>query len=476
MTLSQFFVILRARWRLGLGIWLLTVGLVVGISLLMTAQYTATSAVVVDTKSGDALAGITLSNGGSIPGYMATQVDVALSERVFLRAFRAMKLGESAPLRERWQAETEGRGSFESWAAETMGRRYEVKPTRDSNALTLSFTAPDAGFAAAMANALMQAYIDTTLELRVEPAKQYNTFFDDRSKQLRDALEQAQAKLSDYQRKNGLLATDERLDIENARLAELSSQVVVLQGMAAETGGRQSQASADADRMQEVLSNPVVSQLSTDLSRQQARLEELNSRLGDQHPQVQEVKSSIAELRLRLEAATRRASGSVAVSNTVTQGRLTQATEALAEQRARVLRLKAQRDESSVLQRDAENAQRAYDAALARLTQTDMESQNRQTNVSILKHASQPPFPSSPKIVLNTAVALVLGALLAVGGALLREMTDRRLRTEEDVAFGLNQHLLAVIPHAALSSRRDSSRLRQIKTRVLSGLPGPLAR
>lgn len=476
MTLSQFFVILRARWMLGLCIWLLTVGVVVGASFLMRAKYTATAAVVVDTKSSDPLAGITLGNGINIPSYMATQVDVAQSERVFLRAFRALKLGESAQLREQWMASTEGRGNFESWAAETLGRSFEVRPTRDSNALALSFTAPDPGFAALMANALMQAYIDTTLELRVEPAREYSTFFDERSKQLRDALEQAQTKLSDYQRKNGLLATDERLDIENARLAELSSQVVLLQGMAAETGGRQSQAASDADRMQEVLGNPVVAQLTTDLSRQQIRLEELNSRLGEQHPQVVELKASIAELRDRLSAATRRASGSVVVSNTVTQGRLTQAAEALAEQRAKVLRLKAQRDESSVIQRDVENAQRAYDAALARLTQTEMESQNRQTNVSVLKRASEPPFPSSPKIVLNTAVAVVLGFLLAIGGALLREMIDRRMRTEDDVALGLNQHLLAIIPHAVLSSRKDSSRLRHIKTRVLSGLPGPAAR
>ena len=83
--------------------------------------------------------------------------------------------------------------------------------------------------AAKMANAFVQAYLDVSLGLKVDPAKQYSTFFDNRSKELRANLERAQAKLSAYQREKGIIANDERFDIENARLGELSTQVVGLQ-------------------------------------------------------------------------------------------------------------------------------------------------------------------------------------------------------------------------------------------------------
>ena len=57
---------------------------------------------------------------------------------------------------------------------------------------------------------------------------------------------------------------------------------------------------------------------------------------------------------------------------------------ALEAQRAKVLRMKAVRDEGLVLVRDVENAQRAYDAVLARFTQTSLESQTTQSNVNVL--------------------------------------------------------------------------------------------
>ncbi|NMV20996.1 chain length determinant protein EpsF, partial [Vibrio parahaemolyticus] len=89
-----------------------------------------------------------------------------------------------------------------------------------------------------MANAFVQAYIETHLDLRADPAKRFSTFFDQRAKQLREQLEAAQNRLSEYQKQHGLIATDERLDIENARLNELSSQLVAIQALATESSSR----------------------------------------------------------------------------------------------------------------------------------------------------------------------------------------------------------------------------------------------
>ena len=48
-------------------------------------------------------------------------------------------------------------------------------------------------------------------------------------KALREKLEVAQSALSDYQQKARIVATDERLDHENAKLNELSSQLTLVQ-------------------------------------------------------------------------------------------------------------------------------------------------------------------------------------------------------------------------------------------------------
>ena len=81
--------------------------------------------------------------------------------------------------------------------------------------------------------------------------------------------------------------TDERMDVETQRLNDLSSQLVAIQAAAADASSRQAQASAgSADKLQEISNHPVVAGLRGDLSRMEAKLQELSSRLGDGHPQV----------------------------------------------------------------------------------------------------------------------------------------------------------------------------------------------
>ena len=447
MTLSQILLILRARWRSAALVFVLIIGLAVAFTLSLPKMYAATAAVVLDVKSPDPIAGVVLP-GMTVSGYMATQVDVLQSERVVLRAIHAMRIDQDPELRAAWQEQTEGRGDFEAWLAGAVMKRLDAKPGKDSNVILVSYTARDAQVAAATANAVVKAYVETTLELRTEPAKQFNSFFEDSTKTRREGLEVAQAKLSAFQQAKGIVATDERLDIENARLSELSSQLVVLQAAANESGGRQSEANLKGDQMQEVLTNPTVSALSADLARQEARLNELGERYGSQHPQVVELRANIDELRAKLNLEKGRVKGSLTVNNSVNQSRLESTRKALAEQRSKVLQLKSLRDEAAVLQRDVENAQRVYDAGFAKLNQSTMESQATQTNVSVLKRATAPAFPSSPRLSLNVAVAILMGLALALATAVVREHRDWRLRTDADVTDVLQLPLLGVLPGA----------------------------
>lgn len=476
MTLHQFLLILRARWVSALLVLLVTVGAALGVSLVLPKQFTATSAVMVDMRSPDPIAGFVM--GGAMgPAYMATQVDLINSERVARRAIKAVGLAQSPVMRDQWLQETGGKGDFEAWIAAALLKQLDVRPSRESSVITINYTAPDGRFAAAMANAFMQAYIEVTLELRVDPARQYNSFFDERAKHLRDEYEAAQNALSAYEKKHGLIATDERFDIENARLSELSSQLVMLQALAAESSGKQAQVNVRPEQVGEVLNNSVVAALNADLAREEIRMRELNSRLGENHPQVKEQRARLDELKSRIAAATARASGSVAVAANVSQARVAQVRAALEAQRTKVLQLKTIRDEAAVLQRDVESAQRAYAGMQQRVSQASVESQNTMTNVSVIQNASEPSRPSSPRVLLNLAAALLIGAVLAIVTALLRELFDRRLRDVEDVTTQLHQPLLVMLPvsnhRKKLGKLADGSRARLVKARVLTGLPRP---
>ena len=444
MSFGQFLAILKARWRGALLVFALTVVASVTVSLLLPKQYTATASVVVDFKPDPVTAMI--YGGVPPPGLMGTQVEVLQSERVARRVLRNLKLADSPQVREQWLASTAGVGSIETWLLDSFQKRLEVKPSREAGVISVAYRAPDPNFAAGVANAYIQAYLETSLALRVDPAKQYSTFFDSRAKEARDTLEKAQTKLSAFQKAKGIVATDERLDVETARLNELSSQAVMLQALTSEAGSRQAQArGGSADKMQEVLNNPLIGTLKADMSRAEARLQELNARLGSDHPQVLESKANIASLRSRVEAETQRVTGGVGVSDSIARQRGADVRAALESQRAQVLRMKAVRDEGSVLVRDVESAQRAFDTVVARFNQSTLESQTTQSNVSLLTAAEPPLEPSSPKIFLNTAAAILLGGLLAVGGVLSLELMNRRVRSAEDVSATLALPMLGLL-------------------------------
>ena len=471
MSFSHFLTILRARWISGLVIFLIVVTTTVVVSLLLPKSYTATASVLVDVRSPDPVAGV-VTAPIMVPSYMATQADLIQSERVARKAIAALGLLQNTELRQEWMEATKGVGDYGAWLATALAKKLDIRPSRDSNVLSISYTSADPNFSAAITNAYVRGYVETTLELRTEPARQFNTFFDERAKKFREDLEAAQNRLSAYQREKGITNSDERLDVENMRLAELSSQVVAMEAAAMDAASRQGQAGATPERMQEVLNNPVVSTLQSDLARQEARLSELTTRLGEANPQVIEARQSVNDLRNKLQAAVQRASGSVTVTSTVAQQRLAQLRAAREEQRAKVLRLRASREDLGVLQRDVENAQRAYDTVIARLNQTGLESQVTQTNVSVVKEATAPPAPSSPKLFLNIALAVFLGTLLGVATALLRELMDPRMRTVEDVTQQLKQPLLMVLPRPAGDKKRLQVARRQAEQR-LSGTRAP---
>ena len=104
-----------------------------------------------------------------------------------------------------------------------------------------------------------------------------------------------------------------------------------------------------------------------------------------------------------------------------------------------------------LLVREVESAQRSFDAVMARFNQSTLESQTTQSNVSLLTAAEPPLEPSSPRVLLNLVVGLLLGGALAIGSAVLIELLDRRVRIAQDMSSSAG---LAMLGSLAPTGRR----------------------
>jgi chain length determinant protein EpsF len=465
MTLRQFFLVLRARWKLALGVFTGVVLATIIISLMMPKMYTASATVVVDTKA-DPLT-VAVYAAQSSTAYIATQVDIIASERVADRVVKILKLDKSPEYVADWKDSTGGKGDIIVWIGQMLQKAVTVTPSRDSSVVDISVTWSDPKTAAVLANAFAQAYIDTNIELKVDPAKQYATWFDERSRALRADLEAKQKRLSDYQAETGIVAsTDGRLDIENARLAELSSQLLTIQALRQDSQSRQRQAGGDSDSMAEVLQSPVIGSLKADLSKAEAKLQDIATNLGKNHPDYKNTAAEVATLRARIESETAKIAASFSSTTQVNLRRENDIRAALEAQKKRMLDLTHERDEVAVLQNDVMTAQRNLDAVTQRLAQSSLESQTQQTNIYLLTTAVEPMKRSSPRYFLNLLVGIFLGGVLGLGAAVFREMTDRRVREDLDLSQVLGVPLFAKIPGIKPDGRGSNRAAHRLETRV----------
>ncbi len=449
MNPLQILRILRAHYLVALIVFILSIAIGVTVSLLMPKRYTTTTTLVFDVKSPDPVLGQLLPLG---QGFVATQSEIIRSDRVAQRVVRMLKLDEHPALKRQWTEATQGKGNLSVWVAELIQKGLQVAPASGgSTIINLSYSAGDPTFAALVANAFAQVYIDTNIELRVDPARQAARWFGEQGKAGRETLENAQARLSEFQQKKGIVVRDEQVDTEMAKLRDLSAQLTVLQNETRDTLSKQRSGS---DALPEVMQSSVVQTLRSDIARQEAKLQETAANLGKSHPQYQRMEAEIAALKNQLEEESRTVARSFGAAGNVGKAREASLQAAIATQKAKILQLRSERDQLAVLQRDVDAAQASYDGVTRRYNQTNLESQLTQTNVSVLNPAVEPTEPSSPNIKKNMAITVLLGLLLGVGAAFLLEMLDRRVRSADDLAVMLQLPVLAVIEGTRKTKKR----------------------
>jgi polysaccharide biosynthesis transport protein len=443
MSLQQFFSILRARRLLAGLILLATLALALAWIVLRPTHYTARAPVLVDVRTDPVSA--SAWQGMMMPSFMATQIDIVRSDRVAQRVVEMLRMDKQPKEIERWRDATRGKGSSQAWFARELQASLGVKPARESNIINISWKGDSAAEAARVANAFAQAYLDISLELKTDPARGYAVWFEDQVKAARQNLATAQAKLSTFQERTGLVSAT-AADYETARLNELSSQLTIVQGQTTESLSKRG---APRDTVAEVMQSPLINGLRTDMAKLEAKVQEGGAYLGANHPQMQRMQAELGALRSRLATETSRISTSVDTSYQVGKSREHELLGALAAQKARVIGLNKHRGELSLLQRDVESAQKTFETVSASASQSRLQSLTNQTNVMRLAPAVEPLEPSGPTAKQALLVAAAAGMLLAVAGALLAELINRRVRSLEDLSTITRLPILASVPGTA---------------------------
>ncbi|MTI62591.1 chain length determinant protein EpsF [Methylophaga sp.] len=442
MSLNQLITILLARRMLVILVFGLTVLAAAAVTMVLPKTYQATSSLIINYKGTDPVTGATMP-AQLAPSYMATQVDIISSQNVARKVVDKLKLDETRFAIDAFKQVTSDSENvnknvdIKDWLSGVLQKKLIIEPSKQSNVIEVGYKGSDPQFVATVANAFADAYIDTNLKLKVDPSIEAAEWFNERLASYREDVIKAEEKLTAYQSEKGIVALEERWDVENSKLEQLSQELVVAQAAALDSNSRSNEANnaESIEKNPDILTNPLIQSMKAELNSAEANLAKMRQRYAANHPKYQAAQAEVSNLRAELQREIENVTGGLSNSAGLSDKRVSELEAAVQKQKQKILKLNQHRDELAVLQLDVESAQQTLDTALERFSQTSMEGNTNQSDVSVLTRATPPLFPSSPNVKRNLFLAAVLGFILAAGMALLLELLNPRVRSREDLSI-----------------------------------------
>lgn len=480
MNLEQMWLALKGRFPL-VAAALAAVLTLTSISLAIApTTYTASTTLNFEFSGNNPFAGGGVGPGSGQAAYIATQVEVLESQIVAERVFELLsdeqlqRYADALAARrtildhaQRWIVETlfppeadtsphQARTVREelSWLKHALPGDLNVRPVVGSQVVHLSYESTDPQMAALLANKYAEGYRAANLTSITDPAQRTKDWFDDRLKNLRAALEASQTKLATYQQQQGIVATEERFDLENQELQGLATELAAAQDKKRTIAAKRDQATQmmqrgeSLDALPEILSNPVVQNIKAEVRQLENKLADMSTKIGVNHPQYQRAQAELQSAKSKLRTETQ--SVIIGMDNELRQAedRARTIEAAIAVQKQNVLGMKNRRGEIDVLVREVESAQQVYNKALEQYNVANLQSLVNQANVGVINPATVPHEPSGPRVAQSIVLAIVVGLMLGLGLALVIETFDRRVRSKDDVLGELKLPFLGAIGKA----------------------------
>ncbi len=297
MILSQLLLVLRVRRKLILLTLFWAVTLVMLMSVILPPSYKATATLVLNYTGIDPVTGLAYP-GQMVPSYVQTQVGIIKSHASATRVVRELRLAQRPDLQKKFQKATEGQGNIVDWLAQRLHKNLEVVPARASNVVEVEYKAQSAKEAATVANAFATAYQESSLQLKMNPARSASAYLNQQMQTLRDNLMAAQIRLLAFQHEKGLSSTDGRYDVESMRLSELSAQLVQVQGQLMDAQSRlRNFNNGGGNELPEIVASPLVQNLRIALAQADANFTRIDERYTCDHPSWKQAKAELSALR-----------------------------------------------------------------------------------------------------------------------------------------------------------------------------------
>ncbi len=324
--------------------------------------------------------------------------------------------------------------------------RVEVEPSEDSRIIYISFKAYSPQFAASMANAIADTFVDWSLDRRLEATRIARQFLQKQLDEVKVDLENSEHALHTFSVNNEILSLEKN---ENLIYRQLEGLTNVLTNTTSEKATKESLyksvKSGNPNTIIEVINDPLIQNLKSEYNTLLVEYSDLSALFKPEYPPLKKLQVKIEAVRARLNEQTKTRVAAIESDYQTAVNREELLKQRVKEQQKLAQSLNEKTTQYRILDREVESSKAIYDSVLQRLKEIDVTGGIQSAGIQVVDHAFTPRSPFIPKVPRNLTLAVLVGLLGAVGIAFLREFLDRTIKTPEEIREIMRLPVLGVI-------------------------------
>ncbi len=330
--------------------------------------------------------------------------------------------------------------------------RLRVRSVPKTQMVEVSFRSVDPMLAADVVNGVAKAYVERNFRTRFNATAQASDWLARQLDDLKNRVESKQEEFIEFQKKTGIVGTDETHNIVVSRLDELNKHLASAQAERIVREARYRQAlNTGAEVIVELAPSSALQILRGQEAELNSELAQLTAKYGNSYPKVVQLRTQLAQVGTALQAETRNVQ-----QRLETEYRTAAKAEAMAQaeverQKQEAYKLNEAGIHYLILKRELEGNRDLYEDLQKKLKEAGIVAGLKSTNVNVVDAAEIPVRPAEPRIPLALTLATLLGGVCGLGLAFGMESLDTRIGDPRTAGEMGEIPVLGVIPHVRLA-------------------------
>ncbi len=461
--LRDYLRVINKRRALVLSFLVVTLALVILATLSARPQYRGNTQVMIEKVANNNLTG-----GNRYPTYdpefYETQFELIKSQAVARRVVEILGLdsaksafpglAERRKKLETASAQEQAGAGAESQVdliAGMLRSGINVAPVSGTRLVNISYRSTHPEFAALIANTLAKAYIEQSLNMKMDATRRTMEWMTRKADLERQRLNEKEVEVQAYMRANDLVSVENRKAVLPQRLAEISTALVRVEAKRKEKQEiyqRVTRVANDLDAAEGVLAltaNTTLQLLRNDILQAEKKIREFSTKYGVKHPTMVKARGELDILQSKKTEE---------IIRQIERARNEYEFARAAEDNLRVQMDKTKAEahnlnEKSIqydqLNREMQTNRQLYDALLLQMKEQSITGESDTVNLWIVENARVPVSAVSPNKKKNLLLGIIVGLFGGIGLAFFVEYLDNTIKYPEEAEKLLDLPTLGLV-------------------------------